>query len=279
MKHFITLLPLAAACCVLGSCSSSSDAFDENGISNQKKAEYNAAFVKEFGAIAANQDWGFGSSTKSTVAFAKTRSSNTNSNQWGDYVDVPGGYTGSVPNGNATQEEIEKVRQAFSVKTTEDNAINVNWSDFFVQQIYKGTASYTANNGGTVTGSQQMDYLTCGDNDEHINNFNNGNNTSNHGLMLMQESSTSKFGYHNSLDNNMHYEYIIKEIDGNYYVGFDFYANGSNSNQQVERDYIYNDWIVKISPATYTSAQRIIAEDLGTIGDFDFNDVVLDVAQ
>ena len=40
----------------------------------------------------------------------------------------------------------------------------------------------------------------------------------------------------------------------------------------------YSDWIVKISPAVYTNAYRIIAEDLGDSDDFDFNDVVFDVA-
>ena len=34
--------------------------------------------------------------------------------------------------------------------------------------------------------------------------------------------------------------------------------------------------MVRICPGIYTDAQRVIAEDLGTIGDFDFNDVVFD---
>lgn len=269
MCKITRLLLLVTIAFVATSCTKS-DAYDENALANQKQAEYSAAFTKEFGTIAANQDWGFG-----TTSAAKTRTPNTNSNEWGNYVDVPGGYSGSVPKGDVTQDEIDKVYQAFSVKTTETNDININWSDFFVQQVWKGTATYTAKNNGSVTGSNHMDYLTAGESDEHINNFNNGDGK----IMLMQNSSTSRFGYYNSTDSKMHYEYLIKKIGDNYYVGFDFYANGSNSNQQVDRDYIYNDWIVKISPATYKNAKRIIAEDLGSIGDFDFNDVVFDVAQ
>jgi hypothetical protein len=68
-------------------------------------------------------------------------------------------------------------------------------------------------------------------------------------------------------------------INGNYYVGLDFEAAGQNPNEQVARDYVYDDWIVKIVPGKGISDKvkeegMIICEDLGTIGDFDFNDVV-----
>ena len=48
-------------------------------------------------------------------------------------------------------------------------------------------------------------------------------------------------------------------------------------NQNTPPDGDYSDWIVRIVPAKYIKAQRIMAEDL-TIsgGDFDFNDVVFD---
>lgn len=77
----------------------------------------------------------------------------------------------------------------------------------------------------------------------------------------------------------MHYTFRMEEIDGNYYVGLDFEATGQNPNQQVQRDLVYDDWIVKIVPGKGYSDKvkeegMIICEDLGTIGDFDFNDVV-----
>src|SRR5574344_1145429 len=278
MKNLLKLLPLAAISCMMVGCTNNDNAYDADAIANQKKAEYTAAFQKEFGTIASNQDWGFSSSTSSANAFLLTRSANTNSNEWYTYVNAPGGYdANNKPKGDVTEAEIDSVKEVFSKVDKSDNAINLNWSDFFVQQVYKGATIYKDKNNADVTGSAQMDYLTAGASDDHVNNFNNADGSGK--IMLMQNSSTSRFGYHNSRDNNMHYEYIIKEINGNYYVGFDFYANGTNPNEQVDRDYIYNDWIVKISPATYKNAQRIIAEDLGSIGDFDFNDVVFDVAQ
>jgi hypothetical protein len=275
MKNLLKLLPLAAISCMMVGCTNNDNAYDADAIANQKKAEYTAAFQKEFGTIASNQDWGFSSATSSANAFM-TRTANKNTNQWFGYVDAPGGYdSNNMPKGDVTQAEIDSVKDVFSKVDKSDNAINLNWSDFFIQHVYTSKASYKDGNNNPVTGNAHMDYLTAGASDDHANDF----NSSTGGIILMQNSSTSRFGYRNSTDGNMHYEYIIKEINGNYYVGFDFYANGSNPNQKVERDYIYDDWIVKISPATYKNASRIIAEDLGSIGDFDFNDVVFDVVQ
>jgi len=126
--------------------------------------------------------------------------------------------------------------------------------------------------------------------DDHINNFNNGNCTSSwtsektgiavKNLMLMVNSNTNKFGFKSSEDNgHVFYNFRMEEINGNYYVGFDFEANGQNNNEKVDRDYIYNDWIVKIVPGKGQTDKvkeegMIICEDLGNIGDFDFNDVV-----
>jgi hypothetical protein len=140
---------------------------------------------------------------------------------------------------------------------------------------------------------------------EHINNFNSGSNNTTYtdevtgyvykGTTLMtgiknDNHEVNKFGYHNSTDSKNHFEYIILEIDGAWYVGFDFYATKpadqpANNNMSVERDWIFNDWIVKITPAvrkttspikTVVETGRVFCEDLGSIGDFDFNDVVFD---
>lgn len=99
----------------------------------------------------------------------------------------------------------------------------------------------------------------------------------------------------------MFYYFRMEYIDGAYYVGFDFSAEGQNPNEQVQRDYIYNDWIVKIVPgkgmstpptegeqpqaSTYPGCRRIIVEDLVaninnvqvvSESDWDYNDVVFD---
>ncbi len=62
----------------------------------------------------------------------------------------------------------------------------------------------------------------------------------------------------------------------------DCYKNGDKF---VDRDYNYDDWIVRITPAKKqsttpditTETARVMCEDLGSTNDFDFNDLVFDV--
>ncbi|MBP3845972.1 MAG: hypothetical protein J6E48_12665, partial [Prevotella sp.] len=242
-----------------------------------KEEAYNNAFVQAFGNIAPNQTWGF----KSGV-----RAAYPNSNEW-----VDKGY--QVP-GAVTEAEIEKVYATFSEVGAESYESPIDWDCFFVQQVWKGTASYKAKNNGDVVGGNQMDWLCAFDptgvdmaeyegqsvkvivgHDDHVNNFNNASGS----IQLMVNSSTKRFGFKSSTDNgHVFYNFRVMEIDGSYYVGFDFEANGQNPNEQVDRDFIYNDWIVKIVPGTGQDEVKeegmIICEDLGNIGDFDFNDVV-----
>ena len=98
MNKIIRLLPLLAIGCLVTSCANNDGAYDENALANQKRAEYTAAFEKEFGTIASNQDWGFGTTTSS--AKVGTRTANANNNEWSKYVVVPE---------NITQTEIDKV--------------------------------------------------------------------------------------------------------------------------------------------------------------------------
>ena len=174
--------------------------------------------------------------------------------------------------------------------------IAVNWSDFFVQQV--SSTEYGKN----------MDKLTCGTAEDHINNFNGGdgsptgtvcywqdpNNENNRlyrtdKIQFMVNSSTECFGYHESRGTfNQQYndKYVIipgsmidSSVAGMYFVGFDYNSSkGPNSPENIDADGYYNDWIVKITPGLYTpKGQRIMCEDLGTTADFDFNDIVVDV--
>ena len=261
-----------------------------------KDAEFAAVFAREFGEIDKNQNWGFEEIVP--VNFVETRSANVNRNQWADNYIVPP---------NVTANEKQLVINEFSKKRTGiTNDININWSDYFIYQVYKGEAKYRDGFNGEVKGSDHMDHLQVKYSDadiepanngawEHANDFNGGNNDTNFGTIngatLMVNSGTKDFAYHNSTDSKYHHEYIIiagADIDESlkdfYYIGFDFYAHGTdkypaNKNMDVERDWVYNDWILRISPATLKNAKRIIAEDLGQAdhSDFDYNDVVFDV--
>ena len=97
-----------------------------------KQEQYQAVFEKEFGAVNPNVNWGF--TPQQVFTFDKdgkligTRGANTNANEWYQYLTVPAALTDA-------QKEV--VRKWFQ-NTKNPQGQKVNWSDFFVQQVYKG---------------------------------------------------------------------------------------------------------------------------------------------
>lgn len=226
----------------LSSCISNEDIYDPTRAEELKFAQYEAAFIKKYGKISTNQNWGF-------EEFSMTR--NIIKPDQPEIKNVQ-------PPAIITEEERIKVTNWFEEHKGLES-ININWTDFTIQHV-------NSSQWGT-----NMDYLYAGE--EHVNDFNSASGES----WRLIQNGQSVFSYHNSMDSQTHKKYTIQCIDGSYYVGFDFEAKGQNSNQQVSADGIYNDWILKICPADYTNARRIMAEDLAkNAGDFDFNDVVFD---
>jgi hypothetical protein len=269
--------------------------FDYN-VTEAVTAQYNTAFVKTFGEPASNQACGFNDRVLPASFGATTRAANTNGNEW-----ATNGY--NVP-GPITEAERQAVLNVFNQKGEASYTSLIDLDCFFVQQVYKGVATYKNHDNQTVTGSEHMDWLCTVTNkhvevvcywpyeesvtigeyyDDHINNFNNGKCDAWDGIMLMVNTNSNKFGFKSSEDNgHVFYNFRMEQINGNYYVGFDFEAAGANPNEQVDRDYIYNDWIVKIVPGKGTTPSvervRIMCEDLGaTTSDFDYNDIVFDI--
>lgn len=295
MKKLLGLLLFATA--MFSSCGNDlEDLYDPHAAALLKANKYSKAFVQQFGAINPNHTWGFSG--------LMPRAAETGANEF---------YYNWHNPGNITEVEREKVLAEFSKKREGAvNTIIIDAANYWVQQVHKGTETYKNADGNLVnngnTAAELMNLLKAYNAQhgyyEHISNFNQGNNTnkvvSMHGsdtlgvytaTTLMKDmgqctSATTQFGFENSLDGNkFHTTYLILEIDGAYYVGFDYISEGDSNDKKVERDWIFNDWIVKIIPAVdvntehavIISTSRIIAEDLGEIGDFDFNDVVFDV--
>ncbi len=250
MKWRFNLGMLAIGAVLFASCSSNDDLFDPEKAAQRREAQYTTAFAKLYGEIAPDQDWGFGK-------IADTRGV-VKHDQHPQIDDV-------IPPSSISSAEIAYVTEWFS-KNQYPTSINVEWTDFTIQNI--SSTSY----------GSKMNLLYA--KNEHVLDFNSG---SGNAWRLLFDSGLS-FSYHNSEDNGTYYDYTIQYIPGNgtfeggYYVGFDYQANGQSENQKVALNGYYNDWILKIAPAKYKDAKRVIAEDLGEIGDFDFNDVVFDVA-
>ena len=260
--------------------------------------KYQAAFENLVGGkVNANVNWGFDAQQVVTFdeegKYTGMRAVDANGNGWGLYVEVPQPLT---------QEQKDVVTDWFK-KNKNPEGVALNWSDFFVQQVYKGEWG------------SNMNYLYCGSDTDHTNNFNSGDggvygnvcyglkpgatdqNDRIYGpdkIEFMVNSSTEYFGFHNSFDSNFYKDnYVIIPGDiidpivaGMFFVGFDFEAHGEDANtQQVERDYFFDNWIVKITPGLYKDRKRIMVEDLiandlsqTDLSDWDFNDAVFDVA-
>ena len=264
-----------------------------------KQEQYQAVFEKEFGAVNPNVNWGF--TPQQVFTFDKdgkligTRAANPNSNQWADYLTVPT---------KLTDAQKEVVRKWFQ-NNPNPKGLEVNWSDFFVEQVYKGgkktegsqspeTYDILRNDvstGSKVTGSNHMDWLACGSKKDHVYNFNGADGD----IMYMYDSSTDCFGFHESYGDKYYDDsYVLisgDQIDpsvaGMYFVGFDYKTEKyDNGNIEVRPDEYYSDWIVRIAPALSApgKAKRVMVEDLfdsdlkyAKTSDWDFNDAVFDV--
>lgn len=283
-----------------------------------KQEQYQAVFEKEFGAVNPNVNWGF--TPQQVFAFDKdgkligTRGHDANANQWYKYLTVPAPLTDA-------QKDV--VRRWFQ-NNKNPQGLKVNWSDFFVQQVYKGGTNTNGSQtpetyeilkdgvpqtGNKVTGSNQMDWLHCGNNSnvgDHINNFNNGNagtkevyedenNKHQDQIMYMKDYNTTCFGFHDSYGQTYYDDsYVLIPGDiidpivaGMYFVGFDYkMQKDDNGKIEVKPDGYYSDWIIRVVPglSAPNAAKRVMVEDiidsdLGSVqtSDWDFNDAVFDV--
>jgi hypothetical protein len=263
----------------------------EEGMSQQeyKEMQYEQAFEKAFGKISPSQDWGF---------VIGTRTAMPNSNEWGTNNGL--GYLEWPQPDPIGQQELADVLKVFNEKGKTSYQPLVNWENFFVQQVYTGPNGWKMNELASLVDYKVETTVICwypyevttirtttAPYDDIINNFNAGNCTSNGGCMLMWNSATNDFSFKTSQSGGerIYGHWRMEKINGNYYVGFDHEAwrqAPANANEEDKRDYIYNDWIIKLIPGKPVEGDeiketgRVICEDLGGIGDFDFNYVVFD---
>jgi hypothetical protein len=291
MKKIIFSL---VAILALASCNHDAEVYTLNP---QAKAvnDYNEAFVKAFGTVGSNVDWGFGTQA------ASTRTAQPNSNQWGTHDDN-GKYLDWPKPADITNDERAAVLAVFNQKGEASYTDLLNLTDFFVQQVYCGPNGKKMNQ-LACWDPQGRDQMIYGDpshnyqpysvftHDDEVNNFNEGKYDGNalQGCMLMWNSSTSQWSFKTSQSGGerIYDHWRMEYIPGyGYYVGLDHEAwrqAPANANEEDKRDYIYNDWIIKIVPGKgFTPpapTYRVIAEDLNAseASDFDFNDVVFDV--
>ena len=231
-KYLITGMAAIVFCGAFTSCSHDLDSGGGGTAANSIEETYEKAFITHFGEPAPTQTWGFGSS--SSAARALTRGHNANANEWAD-PDPSKTYGGWIVPDPLKAGQKLRVQKYFQYNQY-PGGTTCNYTDFFVQQVYKGGTDpltkydktivndtlkyseekYKSANGGWVVGSDHMDHLTAGSIHDHINNFNYGEysgggtvnvldsaqhvggTTHPDQIMLMVQSQTDCFGYWNS---------------------------------------------------------------------------------
>jgi len=231
-------LMMGAAALLMGasftSCSSDNDLYDPQANATKFLQAYESAFIEVFGTPAANQTWGFGNAAASRMTRANVGETvpqteayhNMNHNEWADPDKEFGGYTVPDP---LTDEQKAVVAAYFQTVP------NLTYTDpglrhFFVQQVYKGgnvdagkvrntTEGITAANGSKYD-SGNMNLLSVGQNNIHINDFNAGSCSTSNVLdngqhvggsshtdqitLMVNIDDTSCFGYHETGSSTQH---------------------------------------------------------------------------
>ena len=211
-------------------CSSEMEDSQANSPEFNIVQNYEKAFVTRFGEPAETQTWGFGEKVAGTRANNPgvdvpytSDDINANANEWADPTPGKtfGGWVVPDPLTDAQKELVRKYFQAVPNLTYDDP----KWRHFFIQQVYKGhdnppttgNGEVTVSAGGTGYTSDNMNLLTVGHNEQHINDFNSGtasskgvldkgytaNDFGNHHhsdqiSLMVNIDDTECFGYHNT---------------------------------------------------------------------------------
>ena len=246
-KYLMTGIAALAMCAGFTSCShdlSMPTQEDINQYVAQKVTDnYNRAFVDHFGEPSEDQDWGFGSASSArALTRANTGDSypatheytdangnviagaNMNSNEWADPNKGFGGWVVPDPLTEGQKLRVQKYFQANPNLSYEDP----HYRHFFVQQVYTGgsSAPQTGNKestkaaNGSTYNATNMNQLTVGEANSHINNFNAGTRSTSNVLdngktvnngtyhsdqitLMVNVYDTSCFGYHDTGGSNV----------------------------------------------------------------------------
>ena len=176
---------------------------DSNGQTTYKMAMLNNGQITELISVSA--------------ARALTRAENANANEWADPDKAYGGWVVPDPLTEGQKLRVKLYFQSHPNLTYEDPHLN----NFFVQQVYKGNTDPGSNStevvvaaSGAKYDSDNMNLMTVGQANVHINNFNAGDATmrddvldnggnANDGpfhsdqiMLMVNINDTSCFGYH-----------------------------------------------------------------------------------
>lgn len=228
----MTGMAAIAFCAAFTSCSKDENLYDPKAIEEMETAQvyeaYNKAFIATFGQVNPNQDWGFGkragTRANSGETYPQTEAyHNMNHNEWADPDKEFGGYTVPDPLTEEQKAVVAAYFQSVSGLTYSDPGLR----HFFVQQVYKGGAGEVRNTTEGITAadgskynSDNMNLLSVGQANIHINDFNAGSCSTSNVLdngqhvggsshtdqitLMVNIDDTSCFGYHETGSSTQH---------------------------------------------------------------------------
>jgi hypothetical protein len=268
---------------------SSEVSVDPDYAHKKKVMEYDAAFQKEFGTIAKGHDWGF----------AQTSGTSTRSSMGGsedgqlaecDFV-VPEDIT-QWKNGNCANQCVKAFHDGEGVDIDEiDFTFDYYWLQHYntaegLHNIMKQVQAYDANaNNGEGAWIDVVNF-EAGKN-EKTTYFKV--NSSSHGTTLMLDMGGNAGDPAEGPSHGKLFRW--EDYNGDYHYDYKFlnYSYRQNKNKKFEALVLglKNDathwWLIVVKPAVpkdptkvVVEEGRIMCEDMGDIGDFDFNDVVFD---
>lgn len=242
MKKYLKTGALAfIACGFMTSCHETE--IDYASQIEAKKTTFAENFVKFYGEIDPNQDWGFGTTTSGFTRSGNTgetypathvytdaygnviAGANMNRNQWGSSDLISNPYGGWIVPDPLTEGQKLRVQMYFQANPNLGNH-DPHYRHFYVQQVYTGGTdkSVTTGNkeqnvaadGTTIKTGASLNQLTVGEANSHINDFNSGtctlvNNVLNHKgetqkdqiTLMVNVDDTSCFGYHETAGSNV----------------------------------------------------------------------------
>lgn len=289
MKNYLFFI---FSLCILASFASCQE--EDFGVTSEEVAAsaYANNFIKEYGPIAADQDWGFKPTSfigtrageESYYHYRFTPQSKTHwdiyktitaqdKNRWDMEIEI--GPTWWVPEEDKT---FAAANYQGHVQQPEKDYVNQYLIDHKDQgDTSCGLDSYLIYDLGNLNQGDNLGHMDQLSFDNvHFQAYNNGSSEFDY---YVTNTAISDPWYRNSrTSEEIHNHYRFYMIPGyGLYLCFD-YPDANDGTY----DKIYNDWVLKIQPGDMSrskTARRVFCEDLGNTHDWDFNDVVYDYIQ
>ena len=198
----------------------------------------------------------------STASAAKLRAAKTRAvvTSIGDFQYIKYGWSGDLPTQyqSVMPDDVtndEKTYVMSYIKEHPDEAgVDFYYINYFVQPVNGSYTTYflTENNGTAVTGTNEMTSIEI--NGQSLDGYTKGQGTN----ALCLNLPLVNPGYYDSYIGQMTYDaYKVYKITYNgtvgYYLAFDYKTKNSNNGEVFNGDGIYDDYVIKLTPADDTT--------------------------